>query len=125
MSRQHCVSPYLQCNMKSYQKHWAIILVLQLLGLGLHSSESAKEDWLPPQPQLFLERDVMLQRWRKAPAPSSSTACTRDGAPVRLAVEVVVMITELPLMPLQSWCCSIYILPICLFSFVVERKERR
>lgn len=58
-----------------------IRLILQLLGLALHSSANAGEVQLRPQPRQFPERGVMMQRGRKAPAPSSSAASTGSDAP--------------------------------------------
>lgn len=79
-------------NVKSYQKCWVMRLCLQLLGLALHSSANDGEAQLSSYPQQFPEQHVMLQRRRKAPSPSSSTASTRsDVLTVSLAVGVVAM----------------------------------
>lgn len=64
-------------------------LRLQLLGLTLPSSTNAGQAQHPPQQ--LPGSGVMLQGRRKSPAPSSSSAPTRSGVPISVAVEVVVV----------------------------------
>lgn len=75
------------CRLLCFKKACETTLLLQLLRLTpCSSSANSGEAQSPPWPQQIPEWGLMMQRGRKAPAPSSSA-----DSPARLAVKVVAM----------------------------------